>query len=351
MVRGQVSRLIFLDSSVNTHGDRTRVLLPARAFSASGNEQMSITLQSFSIRRNWYNINPTNNTGFIFVDNTYFEFSIDPGLYASFAPHPLAFDLASAIQAGLANCITSNTTLGTIVSGVTCSYSIKTRLFTIVFTKNNGHHGKTVEIRCFAVKDMAHPQVLTQNGAFNDLFEILGARPIRSFANAENSLRLATSTPANQDHLVSRYPASLNTLDAIYIHLPALETGNFMSTGLESHIAESQQIVESSIFARIPFANATFDETHEVVQFEDTGGDAFQSMLTRKSLDNLDIRITDGKGRSLANIDPSQSELGLLSYKMALRFDIFIPPQPKEPSHGVARSALTHLHPPSVAHS
>ena len=78
MVRGQVSRLIFLDSSVNTHGDRTRVLLPARAFSASGNEQMSITLQSFSIRRNWYNINPTNNTGFIFVDNTYFEFSIDP---------------------------------------------------------------------------------------------------------------------------------------------------------------------------------------------------------------------------------------------------------------------------------
>lgn len=351
MVRGQVSRLIFLDSSVNTHGDRTRVLLPARAFSASGNEQMSITLQSFSIRRNWYNINPTNNTGFIFVDNTYFEFSIDPGLYASFAPHPLAFDLASAIQAGLANCITSNTTLGTIVSGVTCSYSIKTRLFTIVFTKQSGQTAKTVEIRCFAVKDMAHPQVLTQNGAFNDLFEILGARPIRSFANAENSLRLATGSAANQDRLISRYPASLNTLDAIYIHLPALETGNFMSTGLESHIAESQQIVESSIFARIPFANATFDETHEVVQFEDTGGDAFQSMLTRKSLDNLDIRITDGKGRSLANIDPSQSDLGLLSYKMALRFDIFIPPQPKEPSHGVARSALTHLHPPSVAHS
>jgi hypothetical protein len=346
-----VSRLIFLDSSVNTHGDRTRVLLPARAFSASGNEQMSITLQSFSIRRNWYNINPTNNTGFIFVDNTYFEFSIDPGLYASFAPHPLAFDLASAIQAGLANCITSNTTLGTIVSGVTCSYSIKTRLFTIVFTKQSGQTAKTVEIRCFAVKDMAHPQVLTQNGAFNDLFEILGARPIRSFANAENSLRLATGSAANQDRLISRYPASLNTLDAIYIHLPALETGNFMSTGLESHIAESQQIVESSIFARIPFANATFDETHEVVQFEDTGGDAFQSMLTRKSLDNLDIRITDGKGRSLANIDPSQSDLGLLSYKMALRFDIFIPPQPKEPSHGVARSALTHLHPPSVAHS
>ena len=324
------------------------MLLPPRSFSASGNEQMSLTLQSFSIRRNWYNINPTNNTGYIFVDNTYFQFSINPGLYASFAPDPLASDLAGAIQTSLAACVEAHTSLVGIISAVTCTYSIQTRLFTIVFTKQSGQNAKVVEIRCFAIKNAATPAELTQNGSFNDLFEILGATPIRSFADAENCLRPLTGTPANQDHLISRYPASLNTLDAIYIHLPTLETGNFMSTNLESHIAESQQIVESSIFARIPFSNATFDETHEVIQFEDTGGDAFQSMLTRKSLDNLDIRITDGKGRSLANVDPSQSELGLLSYKMALRFDIFIPPQPKEPSHGVAKKVT---HPPSVTHN
>ena len=228
-----------------------------------------------------------------------------------------------------------------------CSYSATTRLFTITFTKQAAHHDKVVEIRCFAIKDVAPPS-LTQNGGFNDLFEILGAKPIRSFAAAENSLRLVTGTPANEERLISRYPASLNTLDAIYIHLPTLETGNFMSTGHEVHIANSDRIVESSLFARIPFDSSTFNETHEVIQFEDSGGDAFQSMLTRKSLDNLDIRITDAKGRSLANVDPTQSDLGLLAYKMAIRFDIFIPPQPKEPSHGVARSVA---HPPSVTHS
>ena len=342
MVRGQVSRLIFIDSSVNTHGDRTKVLLPPRSFTASGNEQISLTLQSFSIRRNWYNINPTNNTGYVFTNNAHYEFSISPGVYSTFAT------LATAIQTALTACITANSSLALIVSGVTCSYSATSRLFTITFTKQSGQNATAVEIRCFAMKDGAAPPTgVSRNGSFNDLFEILGASPIRKLADASSSLRLVTGTAANIEQLVSRYPASLNTLDAIYLHLPTLETGNYMSTGHESHIADSHSIVESSIFARIPFDDSTFDETHEVIQFEDTGGDAFQSLLTRKSLDNLDIRVTDAKGRSLANIDPTQSDLGLLAYKMAIRFDIFIPPMPREPSHGVIYAPS---HPPSVMH-
>ena len=342
MVRGQVSRLVFIDSSVNTHGDRTRVLLPPRSFTASGNEQLSLTLQSFSIRRNWYNINPTNNTGYVFANNIHYEFAIIPGVYSTFA------DLATGIQLALNQCITDNTALGVLVSGVTCTYSSTLRLFSITFTKQAGHTGKAIEIRCFAVKG-AKPSFanLSLDGSFNDLFEILGGKPIRSEATAANSLRLVTGTPANQELLISQFPASLNTLDAIYIHLPTLETGNFMSTGHESHIAESDRLVESSIFARIPFDDSSFSEVHEVIQFEDNGGDSFQSMLTRKSLENLEIRITDAKGRSLANMDPTQSDLGLMAYKMAIRFDIFVPPSPKEPTHGVRN---TVAHPPTVTH-
>ena len=65
----------------------------------------------------------------------------------------------------------------------------------------------------------------------------------------------------------SKFPAALNTLDAIYIHLPGLETGNFMSTGHEAHIVDSLRLVESSLFARIPFDDSTFSEVHEVIQF------------------------------------------------------------------------------------
>ena len=340
MVRGQVSRLIFIDSSVNTHGDRTRVLLPPRSFTASGREQISLTLQSFSIRRNWYNINPTNNTGYIFIDNVHYEFAIAPGVYSTFA------DLATAIQVALTSCIAANTALAVFVASVTCTYNAQTRLFTITFTKQAGQNAAQPEIRCFAIKG-APPGGISLLGGFCDLFEILGAKPIRSATALTNSLAVVAGSPANQEVLQSRYPAALNTLDAIYIHLPTLETGNFMSTGHESHIEDSFRLVESSIFARIPFDDSTFSEVHEVIQFEDTGGDSFQSMMTRKSLENLDIRVTDAKGRSLASIDPTQSDLGLMAFKMAIRFDIFVPPIPDEPSHGVP---VAGQHPPSVSH-
>ena len=78
------------------------------------------------------------------------------------------------------------------------------------------------------------------------------------------------------------YPASLNTLDAIYIHLVAFETGNFMSTGHEAHAQDDFRLIESSLFARIPFDRSTFTEVHEVVQYVDAGNDMFQSFPLRK---------------------------------------------------------------------
>ena len=336
MVRGQVSRLLFLDSSVNGTGtgDRTRLLLPSGHFTATGNEQMSLTLQSFSIRRNWYNINSTNNTGYVFTNDVYYEFSIPPGTYTTFA------DLATAIATSLTALIAANSGLSAITSAAACTYSALTRKFTITFTKVQ-NVDKAIEIRCFALKQ-ALPTGVTPQGGFNDFFEILGGRSIKTAAAASNSLELQTGTPVNKEVLISYIPAALNTMDAIYLHLPTLETGNFMSTGHESHILDSNRLVESSIFARIPFDDSTFTEVHEVIQFEDTGGDSFQSMLSRKSLEQIELRVTDPKGRSLgqaANFGPS--------YNAVLRFDIFVPPQPQEPTHGVK---TTVAHPPSVTH-
>ena len=62
--------MIFLDSSVNTHHDRTKINVPPHPFSAVGTERIALSLQQFSIRRNWLNINPTNNTGYVYIDAT-----------------------------------------------------------------------------------------------------------------------------------------------------------------------------------------------------------------------------------------------------------------------------------------
>lgn len=319
-MRGDVSRLIFIDSSVNTHGDSTKVICPTQAFSVASHERMSLTLQSFSMRRNWYNINPTNNTGYLFAGDAHYEFSIAPGVYSTFSA------LGTALKAAIEATITNNTGLQAYVTGVTVAYSAVTRKFTLTFAMGQNHSNTQVVVRTYHIKPGGTlPTGVSQRGGFSDLHEILGCTPIRA-ASTTNSMAVTSASVIS-----SPFVASLNTLDAIYIHLTTLQTGNWMSTGHESHIPESLRLVESSLFARIPFDDSTFTETHEVVQFEDNGGDAFQSMLNRKSLDNLEIRVTDMRGRTLATMNPSQAEAGLMGFRMCLRWDVYFGRPPAQP--------------------
>ena len=121
MVRGTSSRMIFLDSSVNTHHDRTKINAPPHPFSAVGTERIALSLQQFSIRRNWLNINPTNNTGYVYIDATYHEFIIAPGAYSTFAELSVALQNAlNAAAAGIAK-----------IDTITVTHSSVTRKFTI----------------------------------------------------------------------------------------------------------------------------------------------------------------------------------------------------------------------------
>ena len=334
-MRGQLSKLIWIDSSVNTHGDRTKVLVPSRPFSAQGNERMGLTLVSFAMRRNWYNVNPTNNTAYIYVGGSYYEFAITPGVYATFV------SLATAIQNALNETIIASIAAGPFeITSAVAAYNATTRLFTITFTMAAGQNATVVQIRTLAIKGGALPVGVGMQGGFSDVHELLGAKAMKSTTDDFNSMTQQFTNVCR-----SKYPCSLNSLDAIYVHLTTLETGNFMSTGHEVHISDSLRLVESSLFARIPFDDSSFTEAHEVIQFVDSGGDMFQSMLSRKNLENLDIRVTDARGRSLANMDPSQADEGLMAFKMCLRWDLFISPAPPEPSHG---TKYKFEHPPKA---
>ena len=101
MVRGAISKLIFIDSSVATHGDHAKVLVPPHPLSAGVGERMALSLVSFSMRRNWYNINPTNNTFYIFTANTYHEVQIESGVYPTFATLATAINSALTDDEGL----------------------------------------------------------------------------------------------------------------------------------------------------------------------------------------------------------------------------------------------------------
>jgi len=163
----------------------------------------------------------------------------------------------------------------------------------------------------------------------------LGGTPLKSSTDDFESLINTTNAGGTQT-IRSKHPASLNTLDAIYIHLTAFETGNFMSTGHETHATDDIRLIESSLFARIPFNRSTFDEVHEVVQYIDQGNDMFQSFPLRKNFEQLEMRICDSKGRSLAQLDPEQADDGLMAWKAVMRFDLFKPP-PSQPMPGTQK--------------
>ena len=59
----------------------------------------------------------------------------------------------------------------------------------------------------------------------------------------------------------------------------------------------------------------------------DAGNDMFQCFPMRKNLEQLELRVCDGKGRSLAQLDPQQADNGLMKWSAVLRFDLFKPPQ------------------------
>ena len=190
------------------------------------------------------------------------------------------------------------------------------------------------------------PSDVSLQGGFNDLFEILGGKPLKSATDDFESLTNTTGAAGTQT-ILSKHPATLGTLDAIYIHLTAFETGSFMSTGHETHAQDDIRLIESSLFARIPFDRSTFDEVHEVVQYVDQGNDMFQSFPLRKNFEQLEMRICDYKGRSLAQLDPAQADDGLMGWKAVVRFDLFKPP-PTRPIPGAPADKVVTRFPPEI---
>jgi hypothetical protein len=322
-MRGQESKLIFLDSSLATRFDQTRVLVPPMPFSATGQDRIALSLQQLSIRRGWYNINETNSYFYLFYNNAYTEVQIPPGTYQTFESVRVALTvvLLLAIQ-NIAG-----------INSVVVEFDEPGRLYVITFDV-------VVEVRTFQVKSGALPAGVV-NGGYQDTHEILGTRPIRRVADATNSMVV---NPLNALQIRSRYPCFLNTLDAIYVSLSTLETGNYASTSLSQTALEGIRLEESSIFARIPFDTSFFSEDFEQIQWQDPGNDLFQSFPPRQSLSQLEIRITDGRGRTLTQLDPQQADDGLLKFTMVLRWDKFLIPSPPQPRQNNSPEG----HPPTL---
>lgn len=352
MVRGSTSRMMFLDSRMHSHNDRTKVLLPSRPFAAAGEEKLSLTLMQFSMRRNWYNINETNGIGYVnrivtdpatgdVTEDRNYRFQIAPSAYTTFAQLEAGLNVAFN---SLCAQTPANGGLSGVVTSIVATYNALTRKFNFEMTVVNGNYTDAFEFRLFSVKEGLGPNGVEGAGLYNDSHEVLGGIPTRR----TNDLQDAFESGGHQQTrtFTSRYPCSLNTLDALYIRLSALETGCYCSTQFDKNIIDDDRINETDIFARIPFDRSSFDEVHEVIEYV-TDSDQFQVFPLRKHINELEIRITDAKGRSLAEAAPYQATNGLMGFQMVLRFDLFKPPAVQQPTSGSKNSEWLLKHPPT----
>lgn len=308
-MRVKYSRNVFIDSEINAigNGQTTKVNFPSSVFNVSSREQMRLVLTSFEMRRNWYSVNPSNNTFYLFDPagpGTYTPIEIAPGTYSSF--NALATAVETAIEAA-----------GFV--GSTVVYDDITRKFTINLV---GANINTYFV-FFQVKQDSNnqPNTVSASGYFNDCHELLGTIPTRDGFTPNNPVNGFGNTTQAGPH-VSPFVGALNTLEAIYIRTN-LHSGNYQTFGFEKDLPNQQGLTPTQIFGRIPLTRAYFDPQFEFISFEDPNS-IFSMYLSQTQLSQVLFTITDDKGRLIQEVADGQADAGNLSFKMSFRWEALV---------------------------
>ena len=292
------SRNVFVDTDTltNESSAKAHILFPSHPFSVCCSDTYRISLQQFVMPRRIYNINVTNKVFYVRDTNadTYTEIVIAEGVYPTFT------SLALAIQ----NAIRQP---GGGLAGVTCVYDDITRRFTFANIPANRWQSRATR-----------PAGVSITGFFQQSHEILGCR----------SSRGATPVDGLAGQVIAPYPASLSSIHSLYLRT-SLTSGSYQSTGHERFMPNGNQVVESQIFARIPVNDPV---STDPIIFQDNGNDMFQINPHSKSLDSLDLWLTDEFGRSLSEVSPLQYEDGMLNYTVTLKFAHMIEAKLSQPA-------------------
>ena len=304
------SKNIFLDSSINTDsgdGRAARWICPSEGFSVGNQQFIKMTVNSFTMRRNWYNINYHNNLFYSYDPGSdlYQPYTIAEGNYTDL------FLLANAIQNALQ-----------VVHGAAlCTFSATTRKFSFDMTAAGGFPADNYFVG-FVVKDGvipgSNPQP-SQLGFFNDSFEILGGKPERKGGIGLVPVNLFGATVGQVIHK-SFYVAALNTLSELCIR-SSLQGGNYQSFGYERQLPNASGLTNTDIIARIPIRNATWTDEEEFIHFEDFD-DNFSVIIPEKQLSQFVFSVTDHKGRLLPETNVGQAADGALSFRLSLKMSI-----------------------------
>ena len=320
------ARNVFVDSEINQvgNGETTKLNFPPSSFSINTDERMKMTLTSFEMRRNFYNVNPSNNT-FYWYDpslapaNQYTPLVIAEGNYSAFGPtNPAGASPPLTLGDAIINAINAHAPL----TGATIAYSPITRKWTLNLTGSAGPLNANSRFVSFQVKkEPSAPDGVSDNGYFNDCHELLGGYPTRDkYTSPVDVFTGSSAGGAVATTKISPFVAQLNTLEAIYIRT-SLHSGNYQTYGFEKDLPNQQGLTPTQIFARIPLNRPYYDPNNPYIVFEDTNN-LFTMFLHQTQLSQVYFTLTDDKGRLLQQVAPNQAQVGNLSFKMSFRWEV-----------------------------
>lgn len=336
------TRNIFIDSETNTINDQIQVsvnLIP-NDFYCTADEEMRLTLSSFEMRTNWYNINQYNNVFYVFTpttagsaSGTFYQVQIAASSYYDFVDTIYNAGVGSPTTAtGLATAIQTALNAAGIGTGNTCTYNVNTRKFSfglnVSASGNNGTITANSYIVCFAIpQGLASyvPTGVSNLYTFMDTNEILGSIPMRTYPSSltvpVNTFGVAGSVASGILTLVSPYVAQLNSQEALYVRTN-LQTLNYSTYGFAQTIFQNT-ITGSQIMARIPLQNQLYNVPDPFISYEDKN-DTYQLTIGNKQLDNITIYITDDKNRPIPNVAVGQVVNGIMSFKCSMKWEVVV---------------------------
>lgn len=270
-------------------GDDFRVNLGSAGITAGDGQFIRLTLQSFNMYKNFYNINPNNNqftiSGVITSGSVAFSGSatITPKNYKTIGDLATAF--SSAVSTQLATLISSTAVISAVVPDPTLNMD-DTSDRIIGFTITTGVALTSLSITCYKG---------------NDSYALLGVDEIVSPATTSSfTITGATTSWA----VAGKYPAQRSTEEHAYLRCDAVNN-NIEMAGLSLGVmpTNTSSLLSSDILMKCPI-------DHEFINFNTSSGKEFIMNLPNKTVNSLHFYITDSKGRPLGRAQGNESATG-----------------------------------------
>ena len=267
-------------------GDDFRVNLGSAGIQAGDGQYIKLSLQSFNMYKNFYNVNINNNTftisGVITTGLVAFSGStaISPKNYKTIGELATAFSSAVSIQ--LATLISGTASVSAVVPDATLNMDDSSDRI-IGFTITTNVNLTSLSITCYKG---------------NDSFALLGVDEVISPATTSSFVISGATTSWA---VAGKYPAQRSTEEHAYLRCDAVNN-NLEMSGLSLGVnpTNTSSILSSDILAKMPIDT-------EYINFNTGTGAEFIMNLPNKTVNSLHFYLTDSKARPLGRALGSES--------------------------------------------